>query len=68
MLLRLAPPALGGVERREPVRGGAHDAIGGGKLDVVGGVIPKAGGFDQLTGLAVFDAPKPLAGFKHENI
>jgi len=29
------------------------------------GKIPKAGGFDHLAGLPVFDAPEPLAGFKH---
>jgi hypothetical protein len=49
--------SLGGIERFEPVRRGAHDAIRGGKPDVIGGVIPKAGGFDHLAGLPVFDAP-----------
>jgi len=34
--------SLGGVERFEPVRRGAHNAIHGGKPDVIRGVIPKA--------------------------
>jgi hypothetical protein len=56
---------FGSIERFEAVRSGTNDTFGCGKPDVIGSVIPKARHFDHLARLPVFDAPEPLAGFKH---
>ena len=55
---------FGRVERFETLRGRTDNAVGGGKPDLAGGIIPQPGDLDHLAGLAVFEAPQPLAWLK----